>query len=959
MDGSKLEKHYFISYSHNDLDIAKQLKQELEESGFEIWMDESAIVKGTIWDVLIDENIKQSIAVLYLASPASRFSSVVLHELELAKICKKGIIPIWVRGDTEWAKVVAFGHFTRQYIDIREEYYENGIGELIQTLNNPLDYEARFKSYLRGDDNDGGSQKAEDIKNQPPSNQMPDKEKEMPEDTNRIDQPLQVEKHPRIVSLLRFVFTVCKNLLYPSSKPDNQKNINSTSTMHPPSDQSSNPINPYKGLHAFEYEDEWSFFGRENLIHEMVEQVRGILNNERQYSQVPCCMMIVGASGSGKSSVVMAGLLPALERNIPEVKRWFFLSPVRPGEDPMNALAQALKLPFLNEENVGDSPLKTWKRAKLRKKLDEPDSRGLNELLPEITHNPDDRIVLIVDQFEEIFAPTVNSEQREQFINLLMATATEPDTPMLLLFTLRADFYNRVLDHETLYHQVEQHLINIPPMTREELRAVIEKPVQHPDVNVTFDPNLAEDLLYEVRKRPESLPLLQFTLEQLFELREGRRLTRQGYDEIGGLQGAINKHAEATYDELPTSEHQTEARKLFTEFFINIAESHGETSHLESGEGITRRRVTQAELEWNDLNIRSETINAFVDARLLTIISTVRQSTDLENITGIAYEISHEALISAWERFRQWIEEDRKDIYLVQSLRPQIKQWSQAENRKKKKPYLVEKLTLQQLQEYKQRKKLDPLPEEFLKASLAQRTYQRIRISLLVTALVILSLVLGPIIRNVIAPDPTIVTSLADSGLGTLPYVLQKASDEATITFDPRLNGQTISLAHGSLDINKSLTIHGPAGGINITSGTTGNYIAIEPGHDVTLDNMTFTNSYPREHSIIMNAGNLTINKSNLNGNKSYSDGGAIHNTGSLILKSDIINNNTVTDNGGAIYNIFGTVSINNSTISDNEAYANGGGIYSLGGVVTVNGSRIVNNRADSNAGGGIDMVNV
>src|SRR5262249_32609048 len=155
---------------------------------------------------------------------------------------------------------------------------------------------------------------------------------------------------------------------------------------------------------------------------DMVRQVKDILSEEKTYSQVPRCMMVVGASGSGKSSVVMAGLLPALndKTNIPDINRWFFLSPVRPGEYPLDALVLALKSPFLNQENADFFPFKKTNPSDLRKKLAESGSRGLKELLEGITTSPNDRVVLIVDQLEEIFAPTVDSNEREQFINLLM-----------------------------------------------------------------------------------------------------------------------------------------------------------------------------------------------------------------------------------------------------------------------------------------------------------------------------------------------------------------------------------------------------------------------------------------------------------------------------------------------------------------------------------------------------------
>src|SRR5438045_1604010 len=129
-----VEKHYFISYSRKDLDIARRIKEDLKKHGFEIWMDEHNLAPGTEWPDEIKENIKQSIAVLYLVSPTSRSSPYVAHEIALAKIYKRNIIPIWVRGDTEWAEVVTFGLFTTQNIDLRGEMYKYAIDKLAQTL---------------------------------------------------------------------------------------------------------------------------------------------------------------------------------------------------------------------------------------------------------------------------------------------------------------------------------------------------------------------------------------------------------------------------------------------------------------------------------------------------------------------------------------------------------------------------------------------------------------------------------------------------------------------------------------------------------------------------------------------------------------------------------------------------------------------------------------------------------
>ena len=203
MDKSKLE-HYFISYSRKDLDIVRQLKEDLERHGFKIWMDEYNIIAGTEWEDAIRENIRLSSIVLYLVSPTSRSSPHVAHELELAKIYKKKVIPLWVQGDTEWAKVVTFGFFRTHHIDLRREKYKNGRDRLIQILSNLSNSEAPFTGYSKKDDDSSRLQEVESTINLLPTDQIPDKGREMPQDANAIR-------------------------------------------------------NPYKGLHAFEYKDAWSF----------------------------------------------------------------------------------------------------------------------------------------------------------------------------------------------------------------------------------------------------------------------------------------------------------------------------------------------------------------------------------------------------------------------------------------------------------------------------------------------------------------------------------------------------------------------------------------------------------------------------------------------------------------------------------------------------------------------------
>lgn len=744
------------------------------------------------------------------------------------------------------------------------------------------------------------------------------------------------------------------------------------------------PRNPYKGLHAFEYKDACDFFGRHDLVKEMIWQIGSIITREQEDSQSSRCMLVVSASGAGKSSTVLAGLLPALQRDteiipveqrqIAEVKRWLFLDPVRPGDKPIAGLIRALNSPFLNSEVIGDSlPLELPPEI-VQKTLGES-SLGLYKLLQQIKTNVGDRLVLTIDQFEELFAPTVDEGQQKQFIELLFATATQPHSNVLIIATLRADFYNHVLKDTHLCAIMKTHQIEVPPMSIQDLRGVIEKPTRLKDVGVTFEADLVGDLLYDVRRQPDALPLLQFTLAQLFEHRKGRFLTRSSYEEIGRLKGALEKHADATYNNLPDEQHRESAKKLFTSFFINVAEVQSNASSIEFAEGVTSRRVTRAELRLDDPNsqrIRDRTLEAFTNARLLIVRNAVRQGQEQEDTT---YEICHEVLISAWKRLQQWIEEDLQNIYFLQRLRPRIQQWQKGDlDKTKQRALLSIGHELEQLQQYQKANELSHGEMEFLKQSLwwQRRLKQRTTGLFLVTIILtlIVALVAGVVgyqrFGYLIFPSSTTVTTLGNSGPGSLRSVLVQAPDGATITFSQQLDGKTIQLSE-DLNLNKKVTIQGLSdGAITISSGRTGKGIVIGEQAEATFDHVTFAHSYTHRASLIANHGILTLNNCQLNDNQSYGlGGGAITNYNRLILNHTSLTRNQTSGNGGAIYDLFGIVTVNNSHITGNTAYNNGGGIYSQSGHIELiesevsgNHARLLHSTIRNNYGGGIDVVN-
>jgi WD40 repeat protein len=347
----------------------------------------------------------------------------------------------------------------------------------------------------------------------------------------------------------------------------------------------------------------------------------------------------------------MAGLLPRLQQGaLPDSDNWVYLEPMVPGSHPLESLALSLV-----------SGLPGHSLTTLAGDLKDDAGRGLHLLARQIAGQPNRRVVLLVDQFEELFTLTVDEAERKRFIDLLVTAVMEPRGVLLAILTLRADFYDRPLNYPALGSLLETRSKAILPMDVDDLRDVIEKPADLSDVRLKFDEGLVGDLLFEVRGEAAALPLLQFTLDQLFQRREGLRLTRDAYKEIGGVKGALANHAEATYNELPSDQHKRLARALF----LRLIEP-GATE-----QDTTRRRARMSELTLDDekqTEIYASVARAFVDARLLTT-----------NKFGehITIEVSHEALIREWERLGNWLKDARDDVRSQKSIAQDTMEWVQ------------------------------------------------------------------------------------------------------------------------------------------------------------------------------------------------------------------------------------------------------------------------------------------
>jgi hypothetical protein len=269
-------------------------------------------------------------------------------------------------------------------------------------------------------------------------------------------------------------------------------------------------ICPYRGLNAFREEDAALFFGRDRLVD---EPEQGLLH------KVLTCPLVavVGASGSGKSSVVRAGLLPRLRREPPSRGTWDVVS-FRPGKYPFLNLAIALEAVRNPESSDAERETDAAALGKGWSSGDVPLELSLGRAREALRI---DRLLVVVDQFEELVTLTPKDD-RQPFLSRLLA-ATGAESKITVLLTLRADYYSAIYLDPRLSDGVQRGLVNVGAMTRDERRAAIESPVRR--VGLEFEPGLVDRLLDDVGDEPGNLPLLEFALTELWERHEGRRLT--------------------------------------------------------------------------------------------------------------------------------------------------------------------------------------------------------------------------------------------------------------------------------------------------------------------------------------------------------------------------------------------------------------------------------------------------
>lgn len=679
------------------------------------------------------------------------------------------------------------------------------------------------------------------------------------------------------------------------------------------------PRNPYKGLDAFTQDDTRDFFGRDALVDTLATAVEEALTHEQQGEGSVRLLAVLGASGSGKSSVMMAGLVPRLRAGgVLNSQDWVYLDPIVPGADPLEALLIALKPHF------PDTSFHT-----LRQDLEENVPRGLHLLATQLVNKPGERAVLLIDQFEEIFTLTIDEAKRQRFFDLLVTAVTEPHGPLFIILTLRADLYDRPMQYPELYRLIDEHHVSVLPMGKDELRSAIEGPAHLPEVQLTFEGGLIEELLFAVEGQSGALPLLEFTLDQLVRHRDGQQLTLHAYHEMGEVKGALSQYAEEVYQRLPSNEHRETARDLFLRL-IHPGITEQDT---------TRRRAWYVEFEQADsvqtLHMQ-EVMERFIRARLLTGSQISGNRT---------IEVSHEALIREWKRLAAWLREARADILFQQSLSEDVAEWEQRERPRDR---LYRGVQFKEAQDWASRNRPSKQEAVFLQASARQRILSRV--SLVVLACVLLSSPGGAgwfFAKQ--PPDPTLVTTLQDNVYGSLRYCVESAPTGSTIRFAQGLHG-TIDLKESlSFPNGEHLTIQGPGAGQLTISGARNSYsnVIVPPGATLTLAGLSFKNSQTIIYAFIENEGALTVTQSIISNNSesagSASYGGGIFNntTGTLTVNDSTFSGNSSISKqgddgqGGAINNE-GKLTVVESTFSQNTAVSSSGNSFG-GGIVNYN----------------------
>ena len=472
---------------------------------------------------------------------------------------------------------------------------------------------------------------------------------------------------------------------------------------------------PYLGLDTYQEEHAPLFCGRETEIRTGLE----LLNRG-----APNLVMVMGASGSGKSSLVRAGMLPRLRR---EAEQWLIVDPFRPGQDPFTELAESLALAFRRYVALdADHPLMDWQSIRDRLSTAPQPTQDIGQTtaveiasaderlqrllaqLEELRQSPPDsadvslvnflnwtvqdlhricgqaptaalspiesdqplvafatqlrrlserrhaRVLLVIDQFEELLADAQTQPAAHQFLTLLRTALERDQSPLMVLGTMRSDFLG-VFQRDPMLLGLDFESLSVGPMAIDGMRRVIEEPAKLGAISL--ETGLADRILVDTAT-PEALPLLSFTLWVLWrDYHEDGLLANSEYEAMGGLHGALSREADVL---LAAAQREDQAEAL-RQAFVRMA-------RLSETGAYVRQPIA-----WDATEIQSvhALLNRFIERRLLSI----RMEGDTKLI-----EVTHEALFRTWDPLTTWLDEQRSDLLLIQQIHHDAQAWEQQQH---------------------------------------------------------------------------------------------------------------------------------------------------------------------------------------------------------------------------------------------------------------------------------------
>lgn len=474
------------------------------------------------------------------------------------------------------------------------------------------------------------------------------------------------------------------------------------------------PVNPFPGLRPFEEDEADLFFGRQPQIRELLGTLRRVR-----------FLAVLGSSGCGKSSLVRAGVIAALRAGfmVDDAPPWS-IAIMRPGDNPIGALAAALQPvadPHADAEAARISQallLATLKRGAL----------GIVDAVSRSALPPGGRLFLLVDQFEELFRFVNRGQARAReearaFSKLLIAAAAQRDVPIYVAITMRSEFLGDCSDLPGMPDAINQGLYLVPQMDRDSLREAIVYPIEA--FNKTISPGLVDRLLndlggvaredgrYDLVMQRDQLPLLQHAMMRLWNVPDGRELDLTRYHEIGGLDGALDRHLEEVYREL-TPPQQAIAEAVFRAL----------TEMTEDKQTV--RRPTRVEELCRKAGVDQATLTDVLNCFRLEGRSFLLPGPDVQLTPDMVIDISHESLIRQWKRLAGWTASEALATKTAKGLRRSAHDW--AENQREP-SWLFSGARLAEAEQWLKlhAAEADPLEQEFVSAGLALRRSQEVQ----------------------------------------------------------------------------------------------------------------------------------------------------------------------------------------------------------------------------------------